>query len=99
MSFETQTSHEMRSLKLKTIVKNAAKLAHLTSIPVTLANYRVKSGWLSTYIDQRFPDLEPCSVFETLGTHMNISLNTIRDEDEFAVNSNDWRVIKSRLQD
>ena len=87
----------MRSLKLKPLIKCASKLAHLASIPVAMANYRVVAGWFSSSIGQRFPDLEACSVFETLGTHLCIALAYVEDKDELAVNSSDWRAIKHAL--
>lgn len=97
MSFETQTTHEIRSLKLKTLIKGSGKLAHLSSIPVTMANYRVNTGWFSSSIGQRFPDLEPCSVFETLGAHLAVAADSVKDGDELAVNGADWRAIKHAL--
>ncbi len=97
MSFETQSTHEIRSIKLKLLLKNSSKLVHLTSIPVTLANYRIDAGWFSSSVGQRFPDLEPCSVFETLSAHLRINPAEVKDFDELAVNASDLRAIKHAL--
>jgi hypothetical protein len=94
-SFGAQSTHEVRSLKLKPLIKNAHQLAHLNSIPVAMANYQVYNGWFSSSISQRYPDLEPCSMFETLGAHLK--LTSAEDKDMLAVSAADARAIQNAL--
>jgi hypothetical protein len=96
-SFGTQSSHEVRSLKLKPLLEASSKLAHLSSIPVALANYRVSSGWFSSSVSMRFPDLEACSAFETLGTHLKLSVSQVEDRDTLAVSASDARAIQHAM--
>lgn len=60
-----------------------------------MANYRIAPGWFTTTIGQRFPDLEACSAFETLGTHLAIS--NVNEMDELAVSASDMRAIKHAI--
>jgi len=96
-SFGTQSSHEVRSLTLKPLLEASSKLAHLASIPIAMANYRVSTGWFSSSISMRFPDLEACSVFETLGTHLRLSAEQVEDRDMLAVSASDARAIQHAL--
>ena len=74
-------------------------MVHLGSVPIVMANYRVAGGWLfgSASISQRLPDIEPCSGFETLGTHLGLS--SAQSSDVLAVNSVDAQAIRRALRD
>lgn len=99
-TFESQSNHTVRSLRLKDLLAAPDRLAHLYSVNVVMANYRVRTGWLGgTSITQRLPDIEPCSGFETLGTHLKIPLSAVESTDTLAVNSMDYRAIKRALLD
>jgi hypothetical protein len=100
-SFGSQSNHEVRSLRLKELVAAPERLAHLSSVPVVMANYRISSSWLfgSSNITQRLPDVEPCSGFETLGAHLQIPLSAVESSDTLAVSSSDARAIQRALRD
>lgn len=100
-SFGSQPNHEMRSLKLKEVLAGKERLAHLASVPVVMANYQVQESWLfgGSSISQRFSDLEACSSFETLGTHLQIPLSSAESTDTLAVSSLDARAIRRALGD
>ena len=91
----------MRSLKLKELLTAPDRLSHLASVPVAMANYRVKESWWfgSSSISQRLPDIEACSGFETLGAHLKIPADVAESTDTLAVSSMDARAIKRALRD
>ena len=96
MSFNTQHTHEVRSLALKSLQANKEQLVHLESIPVAMANYQLKRGWLgSCTISQRFPDIEALPESYTLGTHLLIS-NAER-KDQLAVSVPDFEAIQRAI--
>lgn len=100
-TFESQSTHTVRSLRLKELLAAPDRLAHLSSVNVVMANYRVRESWLfgSATITQRLPDIEPCSGFETLGAHLKISPAEVESTDTLAVSSVDYRAIKRALRD
>ena len=100
-SFGFQSNHEVRSIRLRDLLAAPLKVAHLSSVPVVMTNYRVKESWLfgSTSITQRLPDLEACSGFETLGTHLKIPLSAAESTDTLAVGSSDASAIRRALRD
>ena len=100
-TFETQSTHTVRSLRLKDLLAAPDRLAHLSSVGVAMANYRVKDSWLfgGASITQRFPDIEACSGFETLGVHLKIPVGDVESTDTLAVSAIDYRAIKRALRD
>lgn len=99
MSYNNQLSHEVRSIKLQTLVKGADKLAHLTNIGVAMTSYTLYQGWFgSVSIIQRWKDLEPCGMFDTLGVHLKVPLSTIEEKDMIAVAASDAEAIAHALQ-
>jgi len=100
-TFDNQPNHEVRSLKLKELLAAPDRLAHLSTVPVVMTNYRINESWWfgTCSISQRLPDVEPCSAFETLGSHLRIPLSSVESTDTLAVSSMDTRAILRALRD
>jgi hypothetical protein len=97
-SFEGQSNHEVRSLRLSELVKNKNDLAHLGSISIVMTNYEISNSWWSgpEIVSRR--DTMELGGFEKLEVHLRLKPSSVKTCDSLAVNSVDAAAINRALK-
>ena len=100
MSFDSETTHEVKSIALRKLLRSAENLQHLADTPIIMCNYRVASGWFgwgATSIEERLGDMEPCPHHETLGDHLRIPIGSCEASDALALSGIDYQAVMRAL--